>query len=178
MVEHWIESKFRPLDNSKSQEKSDNMTPFAVFAIVLTLAYIIYYGFVVSRDLTRKAIQEETNEESIDVDVFKQTEKPEAVKSVGDGFQVGNRQAYQPEPLPDVISLDGDGNSKAEGIDAVLDCEHLLHKAGEAKEMCEDTEPEYEEKIPSDEYAQRMEKHQMFPEESSGDGTSPTVDRL
>ena len=154
------------------------MTPFAVFAIVLTLAYIIYYGFVVSRDLTRKAIQEETNEESIDVDVFKQTEKPEAVKSVGDGFQVGNRQAYQPEPLPDVISLDGDGNSKAEGIDAVLDCEHLYHKAGETKEMCEDTEPEYEEKIPSDEYAQRMEKHQMFPEESSDDGTSPTVDKL
>ena len=154
------------------------MTPFAVFAIVLTLAYIIYYGFVVSRDLTRKAIQEETNEESIDVDVFKQTEKPEAVKSVGDGFQVGNRQAYQPEPLPDVISLDGDGNSKAEGIDAVLDCEHLFHKAGEAKEMCEDTEPEYEEKIPSDEYARKMKSHRMFTDDTSDDGTSLTVDKL
>ena len=151
------------------------MTPFAIFAIVLTFVYIIYYGFAISRDLTRKAIQEETNEESIEVDVFVQREKPEIVKSVGDGFQVGDRQVYQPEPLPDVICLDGDGKTKAQGIDAVLDCEHLYHKAEETKESCENIHVEYEVKFISDEYARRMESHQMFFEDSSKERTLPFV---
>jgi hypothetical protein len=72
------------------------MSPFVIFAIVLTLAYIIYYGVMISRDLTMKSGQEETNEDTIEVDAFAQTEEPESVKSVGDGFQVGNGPVYNP----------------------------------------------------------------------------------
>lgn len=107
------------------------MSPFVIFAIVLTIAYIIYYGVMISRDLTMKPCQEETNEETIEVDAFAQTEEPEPVKSVGDGFQVGDGPVYQPEPEPEVISLDSEGNVKEEGIINVLDSE-FAQKVGEA----------------------------------------------
>ena len=151
------------------------MTPFAIFAIVLTFVYIIYYGFAISRDLTRKAIQEETNEESIEVDVFVQREKPEIVKSVGDGFQVGDRQVYQPEPLPDVICLDGDGKTKAQGIDAVLDCEHLYHKAGETKESCENIHAEYELEYTSEEYEAMIKRKYGFSLDEPSDESIPPI---
>ena len=33
------------------------MSPFAIFAIVLTIAYIIYYGVTISRDLYGKRVR-------------------------------------------------------------------------------------------------------------------------
>ena len=39
------------------------MSPFAIFTIVLTLAYVIYYGVMISRDLTKNPGQEEAQEE-------------------------------------------------------------------------------------------------------------------
>ena len=76
------------------------MSPFAIFAIVLTLAYVIYYGVMISRDLTKKPSQEETQEETIEVDTFAQAEEPETVKSVGDGFQVGDGPSINPSHSP------------------------------------------------------------------------------
>ena len=58
------------------------MSPFAIFTIVLTLAYVIYYGVMISRDLTKNPGQEEAQEETIEVDTFAQAEEPETVKSV------------------------------------------------------------------------------------------------
>src|SRR5574344_1074000 len=113
------------------------MSPFVIFAIVLTLAYIIYYGVMISRDLTMKSGQEETNEDTIEVDAFAQTEEPESVKSVGDGFQVGNGPVYKPEPDSEVISLDSEGNVKQEGLINVLNSE-LSQKVGESVEAMED----------------------------------------
>ena len=133
------------------------MSPFVIFAIVLTLAYIIYYGVMISRDLTMKPCQEETNEETIEVDAFAQTEEPEPVKSVGDGFQVGDGPVYQPEPEPEVISLDSEGNVKEEGIVNVLDSE-FAQKVGEAVETMEDTEPESQPQFDEEAYAKQMEK--------------------
>ena len=43
------------------------MSPFAIFAIVLTIAYIIYYGVNISRDLYGKKGQENETEEIFDM---------------------------------------------------------------------------------------------------------------
>lgn len=137
------------------------MSPFAIFAIVLTIAYFIYYGVMISRDLTRKLGQEETQEETIEVDSFSQVEEPETVKSVGDGFQVGDGPVYQPEPLPDVISLDSDGNVAAEGLSNVLSSE-LSKRVGECIEEFEDILPDSQPKLDAETYAKQMEKQHGF----------------
>ena len=87
------------------------MSPFAIFTIVLTIAYFIYYGIVISRDLAAKPGKEENEEETIDVDAFVPAEQAEQIKSVGEGFQIGDGPIYQPEPVPEVISLDSDRSS-------------------------------------------------------------------
>jgi len=138
------------------------MSPFAIFAIVLTLAYIIYYGVVIAKDLTKKPGQEETNEETIDVDVFAQTEEPEAVKSVGDGFQIGDGPVYQPEPEPEVISLDSDGNVEAKGLEGVLTSE-LARRFSEAVEEMEETDVDSQPQVEDEVYEKMMAtKHGFF----------------
>lgn len=137
------------------------MSPFAIFAVVLTLAYIIYYGVMISRDLTKKPVQESTHEENIDVDMFAQDEKPEEVKSVGDGFQIGDGPVYQPEQQPGVISLDSDGNVTEEGLKNVLSSE-LSRRVGEVVEEMEDIQVDSQPQVDADTYAKQMEKRHGF----------------
>ena len=149
------------------------MSPFAIFAIVLTIGYIIYYGVTISRDLTMKSGQEESNEETIETDMFSQTEAPETVKSVGDGFQIGEGPVHQPDPQPDVISLDGDGNVEAAGLDNVLSSE-LLRRVGEVVEEMQDIDTDSRPEVDADTYAKQMESRHGFdvtaPEEPDNDG--------
>lgn len=144
------------------------MSPFAIFAIVLTLAYIIYYGVMISRDLTKKPGQEEADEETIDIDTFAPTEQPEAVKSVGDGFQIGDRPAYDPEPEPQVISIDGDGNVVAQGEEEVLSSS-LAHRVGEAVTEMDDIEVDSQPEVDEDTYARQMEQRHGFSVEEAQD---------
>ena len=138
------------------------MSPFAIFAIVLTLAYIIYYGVMISRDLTRKPGQETTDEESIEVEDFAQTDQPVKVSSVGDGFQIGDRPAYQPEPpVGSVVTLDDDGNVSEEGLDNVMSSE-MQRRIGEAVEEMEDIEVDSQPEVDADTYAKTMESRHGF----------------
>lgn len=137
------------------------MSPFAIFTIVLTLAYIIYYGIMISRDLTKKPGKEQTNEETIDTDMFAQSEQPEAVKSVGEGFQIGDGPVYQPEPLPDVVTLDNDGNVEKTGLDEVLSSE-LSQRVGEVIEEMEDIDSNSQPQCDADTYAKQMEQRHGF----------------
>lgn len=138
------------------------MSPFAIFAIVLTLAYIIYYGVMFSRDLTRKPGQETTDEESIEVEDFAQTDQPVKVSSVGDGFQIGDRPAYQPEPpVGSVVTLDDDGNVSEEGLDNVMSSE-MQRRIGEAVEEMEDIEVDSQPEVDADTYAKTMESRHGF----------------
>ena len=43
------------------------MSAFVIFAIVLTVVYVIYYGVVISRDLYGKKDQQTTNQETFEV---------------------------------------------------------------------------------------------------------------
>lgn len=153
---------FRPSIQRKSEEKSDNMSPFAIFAIVLTLAYIIYYGVMISRDLTRKPGQETTDEENIEVDNFEQTDKPVKVSSVGDGYQIGDRPAYQPEPpVGSVVTLDDDGEVALQGLDNVMSSE-MARRVGESVEDMEDIDVDSQPEVDADTYAKTMESRHGF----------------
>jgi len=67
------------------------MSPFAIFAIVLTIIYIIYYGVNISRDLYGKKGQENETEEIFDVSNMSEVEEPIPVTEDGDGFIIGTQ---------------------------------------------------------------------------------------
>ena len=67
------------------------MSPFAIFAIVLTIAYIIYYGVTISRDLYGKKGQESETDEIFGVGKMSEIEEPIPVTEEGDGFVIGTQ---------------------------------------------------------------------------------------
>lgn len=71
------------------------MSPFAIFAIVLTIAYIIYYGVNISRDLYGKKGQENETEEIFDVGNMSEIEEPIPVREDGDGFVIGTQSELE-----------------------------------------------------------------------------------
>lgn len=71
------------------------MSPFAIFAIVLTIAYIIYYGVNISRDLYGKKGQENETEEIFDVGNMSKIEEPIPVTEDGDGFVIGAQKSLE-----------------------------------------------------------------------------------
>lgn len=71
------------------------MSPFALFAIVLTIAYIIYYGVNISRDLYGKKGQENETEEIFDVSNLSEIDEPIPVREDGDGFVIGTQTGVE-----------------------------------------------------------------------------------
>ncbi|MEG0591327.1 MAG: hypothetical protein RR496_06735 [Lachnospiraceae bacterium] len=71
------------------------MSPFAIFAIVLTIAYIIYYGVNISRDLYGKKGQENETEEIFDMGTMSEIEEPIPVTEDGDSFVIGTQAGLE-----------------------------------------------------------------------------------
>ena len=89
------------------------MSPFAIFAIVLTIAYVIYYGVNISRDLYGKKGQESETEEIFDIGTMSEIEEPIPVREDGDGFVIGMQTDL--ENLPE--SYKSGTNDKGEPAD-------------------------------------------------------------
>ena len=74
------------------------MSPFAIFAIVLTIGYIFYFGIVIVHDLYGKKGQRNTNEEHFDVSSMQDTEESTQVDEDGDSFRIGNESTSDDSP--------------------------------------------------------------------------------
>lgn len=92
------------------------MSPFVIFAIVLTIAYIIYYGVNISRDLYGKKGQENETEEIFDVSNMSQIEEPIPVTEDGDGFVIGTQMNL--ENLSEANLLREHGGEEKENDDS------------------------------------------------------------
>ena len=68
------------------------MSPFLIFAIVLTVAYIIYYAVMITRDLYGKKDEENKHEEVFDVGDMDELEEAVVVSEKGNGFSVADKQ--------------------------------------------------------------------------------------
>lgn len=68
-----------------------------IFALVLTIAYAIYYTVVIAKDLRSKKGQANTAEEVFDLDGMEEEESVE-VSETGDSFQVGGPGATGKQP--------------------------------------------------------------------------------
>ena len=88
------------------------MSPFVMFAISLTIAYVIYYAVMITRDLYGKKEENKSNEEVFDVSSITEEDAAVAVNESDGGFCIANKQydtRYQNEQSGD----DGYGNGIA-----------------------------------------------------------------
>ena len=68
------------------------MSPFVIFAISLTIAYVIYYAVMITRDLYGKKEESKSNEEVFDVSSITEEEAAVAVNESDGGFSIANKQ--------------------------------------------------------------------------------------
>ena len=68
------------------------MSPFLIFAISLTIAYVIYYAVMITRDLYGKKEEAKSNEEVFDISNITEEEAAVAVNESDGGFSVANKQ--------------------------------------------------------------------------------------
>ena len=79
------------------------MSPFLIFAIVLTVAYVIYYSVMITRDLYGKKDEVKTNEEVFDVSELEEQEAAVTVSESENGFSVADKQYETLRHEDDVI---------------------------------------------------------------------------
>ena len=75
------------------------MKSFVIFAIVVTIIYVIYYTVIIVQDLYGKPKDEKSQGESFDVSDMTDEEESIAVSESDGGFSVGDNQyetAYEP----------------------------------------------------------------------------------
>lgn len=85
------------------------MSPFVIFAISLTIAYVIYYAVMITRDLYGKKEENKSNEEVFDVSSITEEEAAVAVNESDGGFSIANKQ-YDTNYQNGMVGDDGYGN--------------------------------------------------------------------
>lgn len=85
------------------------MSPFVIFAISLTIAYVIYYAVMITRDLYGKKEENKSNEEVFDVSNITEEEAAVAVNESDGGFSIANKQ-YDTNYQNGMGGNDGYGN--------------------------------------------------------------------
>ena len=88
------------------------MSPFVIFAISLTIAYVIYYAVMITRDLYGKKEESKSNEEVFDVSNITEEEAAVAVNESDGGFSIANKQ-YDTSYQNGMAGDDGYGNGIA-----------------------------------------------------------------
>ena len=88
------------------------MSPFVIFAISLTIAYVIYYAVMITRDLYGKKEENKSNEEVFDVSNITEEEAAVAVNESDGGFSIANKQ-YDTNYQNGMGGDDGYGNGIA-----------------------------------------------------------------
>ena len=88
------------------------MSPFVIFAISLTIAYVIYYAVMITRDLYGKKEENKSNEEVFDVSNITEEEAAVAVNESNGGFSIANKQ-YDTNYQNGMGGDDGYGNGIA-----------------------------------------------------------------
>ena len=98
------------------------MSPFVIFAISLTIAYVIYYAVMITRDLYGKKEENKSNEDVFDVSSITEEEAAVAVNESDGGFSIANKQYdtnYQNGMVGDDCYEDGISGSNSVGNGAV-----------------------------------------------------------
>ena len=75
------------------------MSAFAIFVLVLTVIYVIYYSAIIMQDLYAKKDAPKTEEEDFDVSQMQNQEEPISITEESNGFHLnGDTTEEQEEP--------------------------------------------------------------------------------
>ena len=94
------------------------MSAFAIFVLVLTVIYVIYYSAIIMQDLYAKKDAPKTEEEDFDVSQMQNQEEPISITEDANGFHFnGDTTEEQEEPSSVTwIENDDDANKYQEKI--------------------------------------------------------------
>ena len=94
------------------------MSAFAIFVLVLTVIYVIYYSAIIMQDLYAKKDAPKTEEEDFDVSQMQNQEEPISITEDSNGFHLnGDATEEQEEPSSVTwIENDDDANKYQEKI--------------------------------------------------------------
>ena len=94
------------------------MSAFAIFVLVLTVIYVIYYSAIIMQDLYAKKDAPKTEEEDFDVSQMQNQEEPISITEDSNGFHLnGDTTEEQEEPSSVTwIENDDDANKYQEKI--------------------------------------------------------------
>lgn len=126
------------------------MTPYVIFVIVLTVAYIIYYGYHISKDLYGKKSEKDTPVEEFDVSGMQDEIAATPVRESGDGFSIGeetDRVSDSPSiSEPEEEAPSGNGKGRFDGLTENMDETDVTSEGGipydELEQMLYDKKPD------------------------------------
>lgn len=129
------------------------MKSYFIFAIVLTVAYIVYYAVVIVQDLYGKRGTGKTDEEVFDLGAPEEEESVTVTES-DTGFNVGNEQ-YETENVPAASPVTPETADAAAHGEAVV-AEKLARLKAKAEEQMEETVPYLSDAYTTDELYKAM----------------------
>lgn len=94
------------------------MSAFAIFVLVLTVIYVIYYSAIIMQDLYAKKDAPKTEEEDFDVSQMQNQEEPISITEDYNGFHLNGDTTEEQEESSSVtwIENDDDANKYQEKI--------------------------------------------------------------
>lgn len=94
------------------------MSAFAIFVLVLTVIYVIYYSAIIMQDLYAKKDAPKTEEEDFDVSQMQNQEEPISITEDSNGFHLNGDTTEEQEESSSVtwIENDDDANKYQEKI--------------------------------------------------------------
>lgn len=129
------------------------MKSYFIFAIVLTVAYLVYYAVVIVQDLYGKKGTGRTDEEVFDLGAPEEEESVVVTES-DMGFNVGNEQ-YETEAAPTASPMTQEPAGTATQGEAAV-AEKLARLKAKAEEQMEETVPYLSDAYTTDELYKAM----------------------
>ena len=129
------------------------MKSYFIFAIVLTVAYLVYYAVVIVQDLYGKKGTDRTDEEVFDLGAPEEEESVVVTES-DMGFNVGNEQ-YETEAAPTASPMTQEPAGTATQGEAPV-AEKLAKLKAKAEEQMEETVPYLSDAYTTDELYKAM----------------------
>jgi len=129
------------------------MSVFGVFATVLTIIYVIYYAWMIGRDLYGKKDQQTSKQETFEVATEETEEVITEVREIGDGFSFSTDP--EEEQTEDEAENHNETNESQEeeadeDINAPTQADHAIITL--YKEGMEEIKPEHSKEFESSEF--------------------------
>lgn len=124
------------------------MSAFTIYAIVLTLAYVIYYSAMVTSEAYARKDQTSDTSETFELEGVDDPIESVTVNESKDGFYIGNTPADEEDTINEEASTDVPDAEEADSDATDVAGQHAVS----AESMMEEITPEYSDEFEPDEF--------------------------